>query len=278
MNKEIKNTVTILETDLYYEAYGEGIPMIIIHGWGVDHHIMSGCMESIFEENNHPFKRIYIDLPGMGQSKASKRIKRSDDILDVLLAFIDEILPDQPFILVGESYGGYLSRALLQRRSNQVLGLFLLCPLIYPGYRAGDVPPLTVLEKDNLFLESLSEAERSSFEYMTIVQSRIVWERFKRDIDNYLSHQDSHFLNHVLDGAFSYDIEKLEKPFDKPSLILVGRQDTEVGYKDQFRLLEDYPRASFVVLDKAGHNLQIEQPELFRSLVKEWLDRIIAER
>jgi pimeloyl-ACP methyl ester carboxylesterase len=55
----------------------------------------------------------------------------------------------------------------------------------------------------------------------------------------------------------------------------VGRQDTEVGYKDQFKLLEDYPRASYVVLDKAGHNLQIEQYELFSYLVGEWIERVI---
>jgi len=27
-------------------------------------------------------------------------------------------------------------------------------------------------------------------------------------------------------------------------------------------------------LDTAGHNLQIEQPQLFNTLVNEWLDRI----
>ncbi|CAM02087.1 hypothetical protein SACE_2808 [Saccharopolyspora erythraea NRRL 2338] len=38
-----------------------------------------------------------------------------------------------------------------------------------------------------------------------------------------------------------------------------------------------YPRASFAVLDVAGHNLPIEQPELFGALVLEWLDRVTAE-
>lgn len=65
--------------------------------------------------------------------------------------------------------------------------------------------------------------------------------------------------------------------FNKPSLILVGRQDTEVGYKDQIKLIDIYTRASFVVLDKAGHNLQIDQEVLFGDLVNEWIDRIITE-
>jgi len=60
--------------------------------------------------------------------------------------------------------------------------------------------------------------------------------------------------------------------------MLMGRQDCSVGYRDQWRLLENYPRASFAVLDKAGHNLQIEQDVLFAALVKEWLERVEAEK
>jgi pimeloyl-ACP methyl ester carboxylesterase len=55
---------------------------------------------------------------------------------------------------------------------------------------------------------------------------------------------------------------------------VLGRQDDHVGYRDQWDLLEHYPRASFAVLDRAGHNLQQEQPVLFEALVEEWLDRV----
>ena len=37
---------------------------------------------------------------------------------------------------------------------------------------------------------------------------------------------------------------------------------------------ENYPRSTFAVLDRAGHNLQIEQETLFNALVNEWLDRV----
>jgi pimeloyl-ACP methyl ester carboxylesterase len=40
------------------------------------------------------------------------------------------------------------------------------------------------------------------------------------------------------------------------------------------QLLENFPRATFAVLDRAGHNLQIEQQLLFNSLINEWLDRV----
>ena len=37
---------------------------------------------------------------------------------------------------------------------------------------------------------------------------------------------------------------------------------------------ETIPRATYAVLDFAGHNLQIEQPALFNSLVENWLERL----
>ena len=62
--------------------------------------------------------------------------------------------------------------------------------------------------------------------------------------------------------------------FSKPSLFITGRQDNAVGYYDLYNLLEDYPRATFAILDTAGHNLQIEQEEVFNSLFLNWLERV----
>lgn len=42
---------------------------------------------------------------------------------------------------------------------------------------------------------------------------------------------------------------------------------------DVWRILDNFLRATFVVLDGAGHNLPIEQEDLFTSLVNDWLVR-----
>jgi hypothetical protein len=36
-------------------------------------------------------------------------------------------------------------------------------------------------------------------------------------------------------------------------------------------------RATYAVLDLAGHNLEIEQPALMDTLLRDWLDRISEE-
>jgi pimeloyl-ACP methyl ester carboxylesterase len=74
--------------------------------------------------------------------------------------------------------------------------------------------------------------------------------------------------------AFSFPVEPLPEPFARPAMIVTGRQDHIVGYEDAVTLLPSYPRAQFSVLDRAGHNLQIEQRALVETLFADWLDRM----
>jgi pimeloyl-ACP methyl ester carboxylesterase len=74
--------------------------------------------------------------------------------------------------------------------------------------------------------------------------------------------------------AFSFDLAAAEKSFARPVLIVAGRQDTTVGYRDAWDILESYPRATFAVLDRADHVWPVEQPNLLAALVDDWLTRI----
>ncbi len=258
-------------TSIDYEVCGNGIPLVMLHGWGVDHRILSGPMEPLFSSDSSGFKRIYIDLPGMGKSKAGPHIRNSDGMLDALFELLDDLIPGQRYLVMGESYGGYLARGMVNKRASQIAGVILLCPVVVPGYRKGQVEPLRVVEKDGAFLDTLSLKERKSFEYMNVILTENVWMRYQNDIYDTLRHQDAHFLNKMLDGAFSFDVDKLKEPFAAPCLIIAGKQDTEVGYRDQFELMKHYTNATYVALNRAGHNLQIEQPQLFASVISGWL-------
>ena len=59
-----------------------------------------------------------------------------------------------------------------------------------------------------------------------------------------------------------------------PTLIVCGRQDQVVGYRDSIRLLELYPRSTYAVLDRGGHDLPVDQTGLFEALVQDWLFRV----
>jgi len=270
---------TIKNVTIYYEIHGSGTPILMIHGWSPDHRLMKGCMEPVFQSLDTPWQRIYFDLPGMGKTKGQPWITGTDQMLDLVLEFIDGIIPNQHFVIAGESYGGYLARGVIKERTSQVDGLLLICPIAIQETQRAHSPALQVLEKDPALLNSLSEEERRYFEGITVLQHKRVWERFKEEILPGLQIADYSFLENCLAQhvPFSFNVDQIEKPYMQPTLMIMGRQDSSVGYRDHWQLIENYPRASFVILDKAGHNLQIEQDVLFSEMVKEWLNRVSEE-
>ena len=262
----------IKNISINYEVMGSGKPIIMIHGSHVDHRLMTGCMEPLFN-NIDGYKRIYLDLPGMGKTKGENWIINSDVMLDTVINFIEKVIPNENFLLAGESYGGYLARGIVQRIANRVEGLLLICPSITMDLNKRNIPTHIILKSDDKLLSQLDTDDAEGFTSIQVVQSKKNWDRYKDEILSGVRLADNSFLLH-LEAAFSFDVDILKEKFNKPTLILVGRQDSKVGYKDAWSILDNYPRATFAVLDRAGHNLQIEQGELFTSLVTEWIVRV----
>jgi pimeloyl-ACP methyl ester carboxylesterase len=264
------------DIDVYYEVYGEGRPLIAIHGFMPDHHLMTGCMEPVFK-HREGWQRIYPDLPGMGQTPGPEWMTNSDQMLDVVMEFIEQVIPGQRFTLAGESYGGYLARGIIHRQPELVDGLLLICPLIVPLPDDRTLPSHVVLARDDALWSSLEPGIREEFASFTVVQTQQIWERTKDEVMVGLNAADRDFLSTLQQAhnyPLSFDVDTLATSFEKPTLILTGRQDSMVGYWDAWQIYENYPRATFVVLDRAGHNLQIEQETLFNALVNEWLNRM----
>ncbi|MFX1349800.1 MAG: alpha/beta fold hydrolase [Promethearchaeota archaeon] len=258
---------------VYYEIHGEGYPVLMIHGWPVDHRIMKGCMEPIFE-NRPNYKRIYFDLPGMGKTKGEDWIKGTDDYLKIIIEFVESVIPDENFIIVGESYGGYLARGLIKKKQSMIDGVLYLVPAILPYEEQRDLPEHIILVKDEELISKLSPFEREIFEDVSTIINHKVLERGKEEGISGITIADMQFLEKVRENhAFSFDVN-LNKSFDKPALFLLGRQDSVVGYRDAWNIIENYPRATFAILDHAGHIPQIEQEELFNALTNDWFDRV----
>lgn len=276
-NRPVKEgQITVKGVPVHYEIYGSGKPMIMIHGFVVDSHSLMGDMEPVFARRTG-WRRIYFDLPGMGRTPASDAIVSSDKMLEFVLAFIDAMIPAERFALVGQSYGGYLARGVLARKADVIDGMSLICPVAVAERSKRDLPQRTVVAKDDAWLASLSRADAEAFTPNFVVQTESVWKRFRDELLPGIRRANQPALEKLSQHyALSFDVDNLPSPFTKPVLILTGHQDSDVGYRDQWKLLQNYPRGTFAVLDGAGHGLAIEQASLFEALTEEWLDRLSA--
>ncbi|CAM5714678.1 hypothetical protein SAFG77S_10109 [Streptomyces afghaniensis] len=148
--------------------------------------------------------------------------------------------------------------------------------MILPDKEKRTLPEHTIVYADNEFLSNLVEEERNDFKSNQVVLDEYNWKRYKQEILSGCNIADTAFLDKIQKNyGFSFAIDDVL--FQKPTVFLLGKQDSVVGYQDAFAILGNYPRATFAILDRAGHNLQIEQTKLFTAHMNEWLDRVEEE-
>ena len=87
---------------VHYETFGEGKPIIMLHGWYLDHRSMAADIEPVFKTRSG-WKRIYLDLPGMGKTPGMAWIANNDHMLEIVQGFIDKVIPGQRFAVAGYS-------------------------------------------------------------------------------------------------------------------------------------------------------------------------------
>lgn len=261
---------------VHYEVFGEGKPLIVLPGWGLNTRLTAHETEPYFQQRDG-WKRIYIDPPGHGKTPGKEWITDQDKILEVVLDCINTITAGQRFSLIGISLGAYLARGVRLSRAAQIDGMAMIVPAIIAQDAKRTVPTHRVLVEDPGIRDQLTPQEADLFE-MSVVHSQ-KWLDYQRAFPEVPEHEmgDVEFLTRIREQpekyAFSFDVDDVPAPFPGPSLIITGRQDSIVGYLDAWNILEKYPRATYVVLDRAAHLLE-EKEGLVNILINEWLDRV----
>lgn len=269
---------TVRGIAVHYRQVGRGRPVLVLHGRPSDHRMMMAIVEPIFA-GRRGWRRIYPDLPGMGRTPGADWIKSEDDMLDVVLGLVDDLLPGQRFCVIGGSYGAFLARGVLRRRPEDIAGVLLAVPG-FPGSDADPLlPPPTPLVRDERAIGNIRPGEEAWLR-TAVVQTPELLATYRSRVLPGMRAADHAFLERITaHPGFSFDPGALPAQCAAPTLILAGRQDANVGYARAYGLLTHLPRATFAVLDRAGHRLAEEQPHLVRALASEWLDRVVeAER
>jgi len=258
------------DTAIFFETHGTGRPIVMLPGRPSDHHSMARFMEPLFAQRDG-WLRIYPDLPGTGLTPGVERLATHDQMLNAMLAFIDKVIPGQRFVLASVSYGGYMACGVVSRKAALIDGLLLCVPLVKTSPQ---LPPRTMLVENPQLLAQLEPDEAQLIESLVVVQTSTVIEGVCEVLAEV--QKADHVFGARLEaaGPSSFEADTQPTVFGGPTLILTARQDNVCGYRDAWDLLENYPRATFAVLDRAGHFVNIEQDGLCHALVSEWLDRV----
>jgi 3-oxoadipate enol-lactonase len=113
--------ITLNGIELAYERGGKGIPLVLIHGYPLDHTIWEAVVPLLGEH----FDLILPDLRGFGGSAASPADYRLTDLAADIAALLDQLKLGQA-IIAGHSMGGYVALAFAHAYPGRVLGLGLV--------------------------------------------------------------------------------------------------------------------------------------------------------
>ncbi len=254
------------DVEVDYVVHGEGKPILLIHGYGVDKRCILHSVEPLSKQLKG-FKRYYIDLPHMGKSNWPSSVNSSDDYLNVLEKFLEDIIPDVVAV-VGYSYGGYLAMGLQQRRPT--LPAFLLCSVTEPIRDKRTLPQSRVVYVDD-YIKNI-EKLKIGYEY-SVIQTREKYERSLLDFEEAPTLANTDKLTEIIKKSYKYSF-KLNKRVSGKTLGLFGRLDSVVGFKDIWKLDHLYENVDVIVLDHAGHSLPIEQQEKFEKIFLSWVREI----
>ncbi|WP_109507886.1 alpha/beta fold hydrolase [Nocardioides speluncae] len=272
--------LTVGDVDLHYVEYpgdsrGSGT-VLLLHGFTCDHRMMTAAFEPVFE-SRRDWSRIYLDLPGHGRS-GSAGIDSTDAVFGVMADAIAALVPEGPLLVAGESYGGYLAQGLVEDQpATGVAGVCLVAPAVIAAHGRRVLPAREIVFQDPEIAAAIQSGELdpdSNFAQLAVAADARTLRRTTEEIDPGTALADADALARIESG-YTGSWEARPRPrFEGPSLMIAGRQDHITGYADQWALVDTYPRMTYAVLDRAGHNVHIEQDVLFAALVHEWLDRV----
>ncbi|MDQ1232594.1 pimeloyl-ACP methyl ester carboxylesterase [Paenibacillus sp. SORGH_AS306] len=267
---------TIKDIEIDYEMFGEGTPILFLHGNALDKISMKHSYEPIFQTISG-YRRIYVDLPGMGDSHSSLSINSTDDMLDVLLAFIQQVIGHEDILLFGHSYGGYLSLGIMNKLQDRVKGAYLTCPVVIGQFSQRRVEQQVPIIEEEVHTDT-STSEYQNYLSMNIRINAKTWELYQQLIVPGVRRADHDFMDRIQREGQQYYRYALEEQLslhhNTVLHVLLGKMDNVVGYQDQIDFFTKYSYSTTTILGNSGHNLFIDVAEDNHEWVTHFLNKV----
>jgi len=249
-----------------YEEHGDGIPVVLLHGVGMDRGMWRRCLPALAD-----YRVLLPDLRGHG---ASPRIDGAIT-LDELAADV-AALCDEPAHVVGFSLGALVAMRLAIARPRSVRSLTLVSAVAdrSPAERQAVRDRLAVAA--DCFERAVDAAVQRWFSPSWRAREPEVAEEVRatllaNDRPSYLS---AYRTFAEADAELWPQLGRIRAP----TLAVTGADDTGSTPAMTRALAAAIPGASAAVIAGAGHLLPLERPDALMPLVLEHLRRTDADR
>ena len=257
---------------VHYRDTGKmsSVPVVLLHGFGSSLHTWDEWSKVL--EQSH--RVVRLDLAGFGltgQAPGADYSDRAD--VQRISDFLDALGIEQ-CILVGHSMGGRIAWNFASQYPSRVGALILMAPdgFPLPGQRAGDRPYDVGSVADLIKYVMPKFLVRKSLEPAFFDAQAISETLIDRYYDLLRAPTVRESILQRMRQTVNSDPQERLKRITAPTLLLWGEKDRMIPSKNSLDYERALPNSKTVILPKASHLLQEENPEVGLKSVLEFIN------
>ncbi len=241
--------VNIDGLNLAYARRGEGAPLVLIHGYPLDHSIW----EPLAPFLEHDFDLIIPDLRGFGETDVMEADNSIVDYASDIAGLLTH-LKIRKAILAGHSMGGYVALAFAREYEQRVAGLAMVS-----SQMAADTPD----KKDGRYATARQVLEHGVGPVVEAMAPKLSadpqWQEFAREL---IAKQSPLGISSALQAmAERPDSSEVFRGFPFPVAIVHGDADVLIPVERAREMKAARPAAHYTEVPGAGHLPMMEKPE-----------------
>ncbi len=254
---------------LHYVASGQGVPVVLLHGFPLSSSIWQQQRESLSER----YRIIAPDLRGHGQSPAPPGVYDMDLLARDVLAMLDG-LGIEKAVIMGHSMGGYVALAAWRLAPARFLALGLI---------ASQAGADTDEARQNRYKLADKVAAEGNQTLAIAMLPKLFAPTLPADAEDrawvrrlILATPSTGIIGALKGMAVRPDAGPSLPTIAVPTLIVAGRQDQIIAPAKAEAMAAIIPRATLAMIDNAGHMPMLEQPGATTAAIGAFLDKSVA--
>ena len=241
--------IKINDIELAYTRRGKGTPLVLLHGYPLDHHLWDD-VAPLLEDT---FELILPDLRGFGESTIVDSPFTMDDYASDIAGLLDQ-LGIQKTAIVGHSMGGYVALAFARLYPERVSGLGLVSSQVL-----ADPPD----RKEGRYKSAADVSDKGIGGVVETMTPKFTSDERLRAFarETMERQQPAAFIGALQAMAERMDSTPLLPSFKFPVVIIHGEADALIPIDRAREVKNAIPQAHLVELNGAGHIPMMEAKE-----------------
>ncbi|MDO5771765.1 MAG: alpha/beta hydrolase [Bacteroidales bacterium] len=258
----MEKTINIRGTQLFYTVEGEGMPVILMHGWGCNH----STLKSIEAQLTPGFKVYNVDFPGFGGSNEPSAVWGVEEYTSLIEEFARQEHIESP-ILLGHSFGGRVGILFASR--NKVHKLILV--------DAAGVKPRRSL-RYYYKVYSYKAIKHALLFFLGKKRGETALNSYRAKVGSSDYSNASPMMRAILSKVVNEDLKSVMPKIACPTLLIWGANDTATPLADAKIMEKLIPDAGLVSFDGVGHYSFLENPYQFAAVLKSFLSKDMTKQ